>query len=265
MNTPAFARLPITFDVAPLLAEVATLEERRWVSHFNANYHDGGWQGAALRSPGGDAGRLYPDAGGGAQRDTELMAACPQIAAQLRRIESPLRSVRILRLAAGSVIREHRDDDLLPEAGEARLHVALATNEDVEFYVDNARVILLPGECWYLDLSRPHRVQNRGRQDRIHLVIDCALDDWLAARIAAGDQPQRSARAHSGQQGFAEFRELVFDRDDLQEALRATSEPEAFMAKCVELGSVNGFHFGEEDVRAAMAHGMRTWLTQWVL
>ena len=28
------------------------------------------------------------------------------------------------------------------------------------------------GECWYLDVSKAHSVQNAGDQDRVHLVVD---------------------------------------------------------------------------------------------
>jgi hypothetical protein len=35
------------------------------------------------------------------------------------------------------------------------------------------------GTAWYLNLSEPHRVENRSERDRIHLVIDSIVDDWL--------------------------------------------------------------------------------------
>ena len=143
---------------------------------------------------GGDARALHAPARlGQGIADTPLLARCPAIAAGLGRFECPLRAVRLLRLAPGAVIREHRDDDLRFEAGEARLHVPLATDPAVEFYVDGARVAMEPGECWYLDLSRPHRVSNRGSSPRIHLVVDCQVNDWLAAQVAAGDRPARPA------------------------------------------------------------------------
>lgn len=265
MNVPPFSRLPLTLDVAPLLAEVAALGDVKWISHFNADYHDGGWQGVALRAINGDAHRLYPDPTQQENiRNTDLLARCPGIAAALQRVECPLRAVRILRLAAGSVIREHRDDDLCFEAGEARLHVPLVTNPDVEFYVDGTRVIMEPGECWYLNLSLPHRVQNRGSTERIHLVVDCQINDWLRAQLAAGSSPTRTARARSGQQGFNEFRELVLCNPELQETLRAENDPAAFAATTVKLGGTHGFSFCEEDVRSAMIRGRQAWLSQWV-
>ena len=256
MTVPPSARLPLRFALAPLLAEVSQFADASWVAHFNAGYHDGGWQGVALRAAGGDAAMLYPDpARRDLTRDTGFLARCPGIAAALTRLQCPLRAVRVLRLASGSVIREHSDDDLRLEDGEARLHIPLATNPGVEFYVDGQRVIMEPGECWYLNLSLPHRVQNRGAQQRIHLVVDCRVNDWLRAQIAMSEPVVRIAPAPSGQEQFADFRELVFAEPALQEQLRAVVDPAEFVAKARGLGAAKGFSFTGEDVRAAMARG----------
>jgi mannose-6-phosphate isomerase-like protein (cupin superfamily) len=264
MIVPPFARLPLSFDVAPLVGEVATFADDSWVAHFNAGYHDGGWQGVALRASGGDPAKLYADP---AQRDlicdTGFMARCPGIAAALTQLQCPLSAVRVLRLAPGSVIREHRDDDLRFEDGEARLHIPLITNPGVEFFVDGQRVIMEPGECWYLNLSLPHRVQNRGAQQRIHLVVDCNVNDWLRTQIAMSKPVIRIASAPSGQERFADFRRLVFAEPALQEQLRAVVDPSEFVAKAKALGAANGFVFSDEDVRAAMARGRHAWLVQW--
>ncbi len=45
------------------------------------------------------------------------------------------------------------------------------------------------GEAWYLDLNLRHTVRNRGDETRIHLVIDCVVNDWLRAVI---DQAMQS-------------------------------------------------------------------------
>jgi hypothetical protein len=262
MTVPPFARLPLSFEVLPLIAEVSTFADASWVAHFNAGYHDGGWQGVALRAVGGDAAKLYPDpAQRDLMRDTGFMVRCPGIAAALARLQCPLRAVRVLRLAPGSVIGEHRDDDLRLEDGEARLHIPLATNPGVEFFVDGQRVIMEPGECWYLNLSLPHRVQNRGVQPRIHLVVDCHVNDWLRSQIAMSEPVIRIAPAPSGQEQFADFRELVFTQLALQEQLRGVADPSEFAAMARDLGAANGFAFTEEDVRAAMARGRRAGLS----
>jgi mannose-6-phosphate isomerase-like protein (cupin superfamily) len=260
-----FARLPLAFDVAPLLADVVALAGDRWVVHFNQGYHDGGWQGVALRSVDGDAGRLHSDARHAAKiGDTELLRACPAIAAALTRLRCPLRAVRLLRLAAGSAISEHRDDDLRFEDGEARLHIPLVTSPAVEFYVEDRRVMMEAGECWYVDFSRPHRVQNRGERERIHLVIDCGVNEWLAAQIAAGDVVVARSAPASGQETFAAFRAHVLEDSALQARLQAEIGPAEFIARTVALGAEHGFRFGAEDVRAAMAQGRRAWFDQWM-
>jgi hypothetical protein len=96
-------------------------------------------------------------------------------------------SVRLMNLAAGAIIKEHKDDELNMESGEARFHIPIQTNESVSFFVNNELIPLKQGECWYLNLSLKHRVSNKGNCDRIHLVVDCAVNDWVKAMAARTD------------------------------------------------------------------------------
>jgi hypothetical protein len=41
------------------------------------------------------------------------------------------------------------------------------------------------GELWYLNVNQPHHVTNRSTTDRIHLVIDCVVNDWLREVLLA--------------------------------------------------------------------------------
>ena len=41
------------------------------------------------------------------------------------------------------------------------------------------------GECWYVNVNLKHWVENQSATDRIHLVIDCVVDDWLAGCFSA--------------------------------------------------------------------------------
>jgi aspartyl/asparaginyl beta-hydroxylase (cupin superfamily) len=84
-------------------------------------------------------------------------------------------------LAAGSRILEHRDFDLGQQHGVVRVHIPVQTNADLEFLLDGERVVMNEGESWYLDLSLPHRVNNAGTIDRIHMVIDCVVNEWVRA------------------------------------------------------------------------------------
>lgn len=175
-------RLPFSFDVARLQAELARVPPDAWVPHFNQGIYEGRWSGVALRAVGGRALQLYPDPTATADfADTELLDELPYYRELLATFDCPLTSVRLLRLAAGSSIREHRDYSLGFEDGELRVHVPVVTNPDVTFFLQGEPVPMAEGECWYLNVNLPHRVDNQSATDRVHLVIDAVVNDWVAA------------------------------------------------------------------------------------
>ena len=260
----AAARLPLVFDAGAMLAEALALPPDAWRVHFNTGYHDGGWSGITLRGPGGEAGRLDIGHRAGAAADTPLLGQCPALRAALAAFSCPVRAARLLRLAPGAVIAEHRDADLVFAGGEARLHVPLATGDAVEFYVAGERIVMHPGECWWLDLARPHRVANRGSTTRIHLVVDVAVDDWLRRLLAVADRPQRAAAGEGGAAAFARFAARVTADPARCAELAAVAAPDEFVARVVAQGAADGFGFDAADVRAAMAEGRRRWIAQWM-
>lgn len=180
----ASCKLPFSFDSQHLKADLAHIQPCDWVPHFNTGYYKGEWSGVALRSVGGIATQLYPDpTAQGKYADTLTLAQCPNLQAALQRFECELLSVRLLKLSAGSVIREHKDYNLGYEDGEIRIHVPLVTNPEVRFFLDGERLLLNEGECWYINFNLPHCVENTGATDRIHLVIDCVVNDWMRSQL----------------------------------------------------------------------------------
>ncbi|HLX60062.1 MAG TPA: aspartyl/asparaginyl beta-hydroxylase domain-containing protein, partial [Planctomycetota bacterium] len=111
--------------------------------------------------------------------DTPFLDACPYFKHVLASFECDVRAARLMKLTPGSVIKPHTDHDLCFEDGKARLHIPVTTNADVEFLLNGTRVIMDDGTCWYLRLSETHQVANRGATDRIHLVIDTMVNDWM--------------------------------------------------------------------------------------
>lgn len=179
------ARLPWHFDAGALRSDVDALTPADWVAHFNTRNYEGDWSGAALRSVGGQEGRLYPDpTAGSAFADTLLLSRCPGVKVVLNRLRCPLLAVRFLKLGPGSRILEHTDLNLGYDDGEVRIHVPVATDSSVEFLLDGRRVEMGAGEAWYLDLNLRHSVDNPGRTPRVHLVIDCVVDGWLRQVLA---------------------------------------------------------------------------------
>jgi quercetin dioxygenase-like cupin family protein len=183
-----YAKLPLFFDVKATQAELLATAEA-WQPHFNRYHYTGSWTVLALRSPGGNADNIIPEL---MQCDdfgeTKYMQHFPSVQKLLAEIHCPVMAVRFLNLEPGAVIKEHRDAELAFEKGEARLHFPVFTNPKVEFYCENDRVVLNAGECWYLNANLPHRVSNHGSGDRIHLVIDCKVNDWLKNRMSSADE-----------------------------------------------------------------------------
>lgn len=177
-------RLPIHVDLAALTADVASLPDDGWVPHFNTGVYEGEWSGVAFRSPGGNPERLYPDLTGRLPfDDTPRLAECPGVAAVMGTFACTLAAVRFLRLAPGARILPHRDYDLGFRTGEVRLHIPILTSPDVAFVVAGAALAMKPGEVWYADFDRVHHVYNASRTARVHLVLDCAVDDWMRSQF----------------------------------------------------------------------------------
>lgn len=172
-------KLPLHLDPVHLKTDLALIHPDEWVPHFNTSYYEGDWSGVALRAVGGRAGQLYPDPTATDDfADTPILARCPYFQEVLAAFHCPLTSARLLKLAAGSSIREHKDYKLGLEDGEMRVHVPIVTNVDVAFFLAGEQVMMQEGEAWYLDLNLPHRVENHSHTDRIHLVFDCVVNDW---------------------------------------------------------------------------------------
>jgi quercetin dioxygenase-like cupin family protein len=182
-----YAKLPLAFDLKAMQAELlATGTE--WRPHINQYHYTGSWVVLPLRSPGGDHANPVPDLMNETEyRDTLYMDQFPSVKKIASSLQCPVMSVRFLNLQAGAVIKKHTDAELAFEKGEARLHFPVITNPEVEFYCEDDRVVLNAGECWYLNANLPHRVSNKGSSDRIHLVIDCKVNDWLTNLITTSD------------------------------------------------------------------------------
>ncbi len=186
-----YLQLPVIFDAAKLQDEVHQLAAGYWKQHYNKKDYEGSWSVIPLRSLFGNMDANFsvqvsvnPHIKYG---DTELMQYCPYIQQVLAYFDCEKLSVRLMNLSAGAIIKEHKDDALNLESGEARFHIPVQTNAQVSFFVDDELIPLKEGECWYLNLSLKHRVSNEGTADRIHLVVDCAVNDWVKAMAARTD------------------------------------------------------------------------------
>ncbi|GGG79192.1 aspartyl/asparaginyl beta-hydroxylase [Parapedobacter pyrenivorans] len=185
-----FAKIPL---VPPnsVAAELARYPAT-WQSHFNTLHYQGEWTVLPLRTPAGKDS-IVPDLmGEQAYAYTAHMHHFPSVGELVRSLDCPVQSVRFLNLKAGADIKPHRDHELAFEKGEARLHFPIVTNPEVEFYVEDIRVDMPLGTCWYINANLVHHVHNKGTTDRIHLVIDCQVNDWLRGLFDRADKQTKT-------------------------------------------------------------------------
>ena len=185
-----FSKLNLNINVHLLQHELNDLlTGNKWMPHYNTADYTGNWHVLPLRTPGGNSDNPFADLFSHKHfENTALLNTLPQTCLLLEELKCEILSVRLLNLQAGSIIKAHRDIELAFEQGEARIHIPIFTNPDVEFYVDEDRVVMNEGDCWYINANIKHRVTNKGKADRIHLVIDCKVNDWLTKVITEGEK-----------------------------------------------------------------------------
>lgn len=171
-----------------LISELEYLTQLPWVAHVNRRDYQGEWDVLPLRCRDRHS-ESHPILQGFAlEGDTEwqdlpVLNSVPHLYALLQSIPAPIKSARLMRLAPGAHIKPHRDPGLAWEYGEARLHLPLRTDPRVIFRVGGEQVVMQQGELWYMNADAEHSVVNASNEERIHLVVDCEVNDGLRKAI----------------------------------------------------------------------------------
>ncbi|QXH57262.1 aspartyl/asparaginyl beta-hydroxylase domain-containing protein [Pseudomonas maumuensis] len=261
VTLPRCSQLALATDLSALLQALAQVRAEAWQAHFNSGYHEGDWSGVALVAAEDAPLLLAP--GQGEPRQLPWWQEEPAWQAVLAPFLPSLRAARLLRLGERARIHEHCDPDLGRPGGCLRLHIPLLSPPSVEFLVEGLQVPMRPGECWFIDLSRPHRVNNPGPGERIHLVLDCAADPWLLTLIENGLAQTPVLQPGRAMQAFAQFRLLVAQIPALAERLQVQEQAHDFVAEAVRLAAEHGLAFTEAEVTGAMRRGKQAWSDQW--
>lgn len=259
MSRPAYSRLPVSVDLPLLLQALAAIEDTDWHGHFNTAYFSGDWSGVALICAADALTELSPGTAEPAPRRPWLKDRRWQQA--LRDLPLEIVSARLLRLGPGGQIHEHRDYDLEGENADMRLHIPLLSPPAVDFWLDGLRMPMMEGECWFLDLARPHRVDNRDSTARIHLVLDCRPGAWLEQMMTDG--LPSTPRPDAEDSALQRFQRLLAVDRSLSATLQALRDPEAFISRTLALAAERGLSFSREELQAAMRNGRRSWNEQW--
>ncbi len=183
-------KLSLTFNAAKMLSEVEALQ----LAAFE--YYDV----ISLRAPAHIVDSTLPfpppaddyaDGSWTEWLDTPFLKKSPYLMSVVDafRNNTDVTLVRLLRLAPGSVVKEHRDPTLALEIDKSvlRLTIPILINDKVKFLLNKTPVPMQPGECWYLRLTDPHEVTNLGETQRINLTIDMIPNEWVRKMISDGE------------------------------------------------------------------------------
>lgn len=175
-------KLKAEYNIELLKRDLNTIEDNLWHEHFDKSLqNDGGWSAVPLISAGGKMDASSLRMGSEAYLPTPLLDLCPYYREVIDGFQCEKLRVRLMKLKAGKVIKEHKDPRHSWVSGQVRLHIPIITNEKVYFHVEGRRAPMMPGELWYIDVQRHHAVRNDSDQDRVHLVLDLVLNDRLRA------------------------------------------------------------------------------------
>ncbi len=188
----SFARIDCSVSLDSLQAEVGRLLRLQpvWADHVNNTDYTGRWDVLPLRCQRQHL-HSHPilqgfSITGDEWENLPILDNCPVLQSILNQLQCPIKSARLMRLHANAEIKPHRDYGLSIEYGEARLHLPIYINDGVSFIVDQKTIPMRAGELWYFNADQTHEVYNHSNEDRINLVIDCVVNDWLREKILAG-------------------------------------------------------------------------------
>jgi hypothetical protein len=180
----------------------------KFITHYSAQYNNSkSWSAFALRGYGGDHRFIakpseMPQAWKGRNsrklawklRNTSARRALPECEPLIQAVPGLKHRIRLMKLAAGGSIGRH-SDAIDEEMGTAlgktlRIHIPISTNPGVRFTswgLDGKEMTarMKEGEAWYVDTRKPHKVENKGKTDRLHLVMDVVSCPELLSAINA--------------------------------------------------------------------------------
>jgi hypothetical protein len=168
-------RLPFQFDAPRLYAEIKQLSSKSFREIPSSYISAQGLYGLNLLIADIDAAlkkekfRLVPN---------PCLASMPYVADVLHTLDCKKNLARIHKLQPNAHIRPHQDGNMNIPNGVFRIHIPVSCGRGSVFTIENERINMNSGECWYLDVSLLHEVRNLDDEERIHLVMDCVRNDW---------------------------------------------------------------------------------------
>ena len=176
-----FFRLPISFDIERLQAEVAQFDESEWQPHPSGF---AGNSALPLISMNGEINDAFEPP----MEPTPHLARCPYIQQAIASFGSVIGRARLMQLGPGAEVKEHADYNHY-WFDRVRIHVPIFTNPDVTFHCHGKQVHMAAGEAWTFNNWLRHHVTNASDQARVHLVFDTVGTRGFWDMLRKSDNP----------------------------------------------------------------------------
>jgi hypothetical protein len=124
-----------------------------------------------------------------------------------------IKNLMFYAMLPGGDIPPHRDMVGNVGLGGLRLHIPIVTNSGVNFMVAGKKVVMNPSELWALDTSYMHSVSNFGHENRIHLVMDVIVNDWILSLLPPRSINYYLHQGHLILLGFARIFKYLTNKD----------------------------------------------------
>lgn len=197
----SFLRLNDHFDVRALRDRIARMPAAKWLESERERLFDVHRDTQAILMVHFEDHKYQKPEYRESWRDfRDAVAPVVDYAASYYRDNGFVVRLMLAKLAAGGRIPKHTD------AGYSllnchRIHLPIITNEDVVFHVGGEEINMGPGELWEINNGTVHGVENRGTEDRVHLIVDwmpnhaCKPEEEVLAADRPGGQVDETANA----------------------------------------------------------------------
>ena len=197
--------IPDVSNICDILAQRVEMMDYKFTNHYSNYNKDKSWSAISLRgySPEwsfitkpAEMSKKWKEENKDVEfklQDTELRKMFPEVEELLRWLPGEPHRIRFMNLSPGGGELQRHTDQVDPDAGVndlklMRFHFPIVTNKDVIFnqwdwHAELVEAHMQVGECWYLDVRKPHRAINGGTDMRTHLVVDVEANEKVRALI----------------------------------------------------------------------------------
>jgi hypothetical protein len=224
----AARKLPLRFDGARLFEDLARVQEHEWVAHPYSElggtlFKKGFDHIAVLIADDGAPQNIMPTVTSKRESrkipvlPTPLLGRCSYFKEVLDSFRCDFNIVRLMAMEPGVIVKTHIDAMRTGQYQIARIHVPLVTNPNASLFVQGRQLQPQVGECWYLDAAVPHSVQNLGDARRVHMVMDCIVNDSVNELVGFDIIEFRKSHAQEYNRLWARFLKQLQRRRTLHE------------------------------------------------